>query len=250
MVFEAAVDEWCRAAGFDVLLVPPLYHLAEDDPCWRELDGAAVVLSWLYPRPMDWLLKRHGFELPAISMRDCAEPADVLEAIQSYVEPRPTGTVREMTAEYSERWYPVIDQSRCVNCHHCLQFCLFGVYTLDDEGAVCATNPDSCKPGCPACSRICPKGAIIFPLYERDPAIAGAPGLFMTPDLAARKMFYTRTKKPCPRCGLAETVPGSLDAALCQECGRPLPTTAEDRPDLDEIDALIDDLDRLAKGRG
>ena len=157
--------------------------------------------------------------------------------------------VREMTAEYGERWYPLIDQSRCVNCHHCLQFCLFGVYELDAEGKVCATNPDSCKPGCPACSRICPEGAIIFPLYERDPAIAGAPGLFMTPDLAARKMFYTRTKKPCPRCGLAEIVPGSSDAALCPECGRPLPTTVEDRPDLDEIDTLIDDLDRLAKGR-
>ena len=33
-------------------------------------------------------------------------------------------------------------------------------------------QPDSCRAGCPACSRICPEGAIMFPQHS-DPAIAG-----------------------------------------------------------------------------
>jgi hypothetical protein len=32
---------------------------------------------------------------------------------------------------------------------------------------------DNCKKGCPACSRVCPENAIIFPEYK-SPAIAGA----------------------------------------------------------------------------
>src|SRR5260370_29978985 len=35
-------------------------------------------------------------------------------------------------------------------------------------------NQDNCKRGCPACSRVCPEHAIIFPDYK-TPAIAGAP---------------------------------------------------------------------------
>src|SRR4029077_7187755 len=35
-------------------------------------------------------------------------------------------------------------------------------------------NQDQCKRGCPACSRVCPEHAIMFPDYK-TPAIAGAP---------------------------------------------------------------------------
>jgi ferredoxin len=34
---------------------------------------------------------------------------------------------------------------------------------------------DNCKKGCPACSRVCPENAIIFPQHKQ-PAIAGAEG--------------------------------------------------------------------------
>ena len=111
------------------------------------------------------------------------------------------GKLEQLGEPAGARWYPVLDGSRCVNCQHCLQFCLFGVYELDGEGRVAVCHPDQCKPGCPACSRICPQSAIMFPLYEKDAAIAGAPGEFVTLDAAARKMFYTRTGQPCPECG-------------------------------------------------
>ena len=35
-------------------------------------------------------------------------------------------------------------------------------------------NPKGCKSNCPACGRICPHTAIVFPKYEHGGAIAGA----------------------------------------------------------------------------
>jgi len=75
-------------------------------------------------------------------------------------------------------WFPVIDFDRCVGCNQCANFCLFGVYTTD--GGVRVANPASCKTNCPACARMCPQGAIIFPYYPTGPingrdASAGSP---------------------------------------------------------------------------
>jgi NAD-dependent dihydropyrimidine dehydrogenase PreA subunit len=56
----------------------------------------------------------------------------------------------------------------------CIDFCLFGVYGLDDQERILVEHQDACKKGCPACSRVCPEHAIIFPEYK-TPAIAGAP---------------------------------------------------------------------------
>lgn len=71
------------------------------------------------------------------------------------------------------RWYPVIDFSRCTNCMECIDFCLFGVYGVDGADTILVEQPDNCRKGCPACSRVCPHNAIIFPQHK-TPAIAGA----------------------------------------------------------------------------
>ncbi len=80
----------------------------------------------------------------------------------------------ELLAQAGRRWYPVIDYSRCTNCMECLDFCLFGVYGVDSLDRLIVENQDACKRGCPACSRVCPEHAIMFPDYK-TPAIAGAP---------------------------------------------------------------------------
>jgi Pyruvate/2-oxoacid:ferredoxin oxidoreductase delta subunit len=66
-------------------------------------------------------------------------------------------------------WFPVIDYDRCTNCMQCLSFCLFGVYGVDEAGKIQAQNHDNCKTNCPACSRVCPEAAIMFPKYKSGP---------------------------------------------------------------------------------
>ncbi|HEY1111820.1 MAG TPA: ferredoxin family protein [Opitutaceae bacterium] len=66
-------------------------------------------------------------------------------------------------------WFPVIDYDRCTNCMQCLSFCLFGVYGADRAGHIEVQNQDNCKTNCPACSRVCPEAAIMFPKYKAGP---------------------------------------------------------------------------------
>jgi NAD-dependent dihydropyrimidine dehydrogenase PreA subunit len=85
----------------------------------------------------------------------------------------PKPPTEDLLKQPGRRWYPVIDYSRCTNCMECIDFCLFGVYGVDKQDRILVENQDSCKKGCPACSRVCPEQAIIFPDYK-TPAIAGA----------------------------------------------------------------------------
>lgn len=66
-------------------------------------------------------------------------------------------------------WFPVIDYERCTNCMQCLSFCLFDVYSVDDESQITVQNESNCKTNCPACSRVCPEAAIMFPKYTKGP---------------------------------------------------------------------------------
>ncbi len=70
-------------------------------------------------------------------------------------------------------WFPIIDEARCTGCGQCANFCLFGVYEHTDE-KVKVIYPQGCKNNCPACARICPHTAIIFPKYLQGGAISGS----------------------------------------------------------------------------
>ena len=83
------------------------------------------------------------------------------------------GDVIRIAETGDRRWYPVIDYSRCTNCMECIDFCLFGVYGVDKIETILVEQPDNCRKGCPACSRVCPENAIMFPQHK-TPAIAGA----------------------------------------------------------------------------
>ncbi|NOX99661.1 MAG: ferredoxin family protein [Verrucomicrobia bacterium] len=73
------------------------------------------------------------------------------------------------TAQSWKPWFPVIDFDRCTNCMQCLSFCLFDVYSVDDDQQIEVRNQDNCKTNCPACSRVCPEVAIMFPKYSGGP---------------------------------------------------------------------------------
>ena len=82
-------------------------------------------------------------------------------------------------------WFPVIDTDRCTNCMQCLTFCLFDVYGVAADHTLRVENPANCKVNCPACSRVCPEVAIMFPKYHAGP-IDGSP--VRQQDVAAEKM--------------------------------------------------------------
>ena len=44
---------------------------------------------------------------------------------------------------------------------------------MDQAEQILVEQPDNCRKGCPACSRVCPENAIVFPQHK-TPAIAGA----------------------------------------------------------------------------
>jgi Pyruvate/2-oxoacid:ferredoxin oxidoreductase delta subunit len=271
---QEGVAEQCGVHGLDCLSIPPLYQIAETCAFWSELAGYAknpVLACWSNPRPAAWLLRRHEIvieESKIVDLHGFSDAASAFAAIIDIVKDKPAEKTKskpakkppsrkrkELPAETGERWYPILDGSRCVNCGHCLQFCLFGVYELDAEEKVEVRNPDLCKTGCPACARICPQSAIMFPLYENDDAIAGAPNRFVAIDAAARRMFYTRTKQACPVCGCKATrkPPASSDKKnTCPECGGPLrekksgekSDLSTERPAFDDLDLLVEQLDR------
>ena len=263
----------------EVALVPHLYDMHADHTgllFLKSVPGDLVVLAWLYPRPIRWILHRQGVlgqegvsllvddqeeeesdeaeenanrgfgigQLPnrritCIDLRVSSSVNDYLQEIDRIVkernvqtvdllnwiqgDPRPdqmqrylngsspaatpstpavngtshssgpaastpkaettdaaaasTAASLPMTIEdpVKRRWYPVIDYSRCTNCLECIDFCLFGVYGVSDSDLILVETQDNCKKGCPACSRVCPENAIMFPGHKSS-AIAGADG--------------------------------------------------------------------------
>jgi Pyruvate/2-oxoacid:ferredoxin oxidoreductase delta subunit len=104
-----------------------------------------------------------------VTMRDIkgCSPQAVLELVESVRSDRQAVKQGEW-----KPWFPVIDYDRCTNCMQCLSFCLF--YGVDEEQKLQVQNQDSCKTNCPACSRVCPEAAIMFPKYKSGP-INGEP---------------------------------------------------------------------------
>lgn len=111
----------------------------------------------------------------AIDTRDVAGLA--ADDVMALVEDHRIGLDQPMNqpgaAGMWKPWFPVIDYDRCTNCMQCLSFCLFDVYGVDDEKQIQVQNNDNCKTNCPACSRVCPEVAIMFPKYSSGP-IQGA----------------------------------------------------------------------------
>ena len=91
--------------------------------------------------------------------------AALVEAIRAECEAREPGNWKP--------WFPVIDFDRCTNCMQCLSFCLFDVYGVSKGGQIQVQNHDNCKTDCPACSRVCPEVAILFPKYRHGPIHGG-----------------------------------------------------------------------------
>jgi NAD-dependent dihydropyrimidine dehydrogenase PreA subunit len=148
----------------------------------------------------------------------------------------------------ARRWYPVIDYSRCTNCMECIDFCLFGVYGVDRVETILVEQPDNCRKGCPACSRVCPENAIIFPQHK-TPEIAGSPLVAGSLKIDLSKLFGAPdTGESAEQIALRERDEQLLAAgrsAVGTSVG--LPKRQEQKPAAakDELDSLLDALDNF-----
>ncbi len=167
-------------AGAEVEAVADLCGLAADrDPrlqVWAQNPSLTIVAC--YPRTIRWLFHAAGVSLAVdrtrfFNMRtqSVQEILDGLSIGDDQSGP-PASNHQSSTANSKSDWvpwFPVIDYDRCVNCRQCMNFCLFGTYGLSDEGRVQVVKPSGCKTNCPACARMCPRQAIIFPKYADSP---------------------------------------------------------------------------------
>jgi NAD-dependent dihydropyrimidine dehydrogenase PreA subunit len=173
---KRAVRGALSASGARVRDVPDLCGLAaKRDPLLKTLAaGEPLKIVACYPRAVQWLFAAAGTPLDdsrteVLNMRTQgaeeildALPVDAGGGAASY---RPPTT----SAEGWLPWFPVIDYDRCIGCKQCMNFCLFGVYGVTPDGKVTVSTPAACKTHCPACARICPEAAIIFPKYATAP---------------------------------------------------------------------------------
>lgn len=121
-----------------------------------------------HPRAIRWMMHAAGVQdvesrLQVLDMRAMTREA-ILDRLPK------AGSKAALPVSASEPagdpwlpWFPVIDHQRCIQCRQCVSFCLFGVYELSPEGKAHVANPRNCKNNCPACARICPEAAIMFP---------------------------------------------------------------------------------------
>jgi NAD-dependent dihydropyrimidine dehydrogenase PreA subunit len=156
-------------------------------------------------------------------------------------------TPEQLLAPANRRWYPVIDYSRCTNCLECLDFCLFGVYGVDKLDRITVENQDSCKKGCPACSRVCPEQAIMFPDYKTA-AIAGAPvGAIGGLKIDLTRLFGGDAKDALAQAVLERDVELVNDGRQAVGMTVGIPKRQADKPQgpKDDLDNLMDQLDAL-----
>ena len=150
-----AIDLRCSTKADD--FIREVRRIAEENTV-----QTVELMSWIGGSPKPEQLQRY------------LQPERMLEARRAFDSGNATLEDKALLPEDTgRRWYPVIDYSRCTNCMECIDFCLFGVYGLDRVDTILVEQPDNCRKGCPACSRVCPENAIIFPQHK-TPAIAGS----------------------------------------------------------------------------
>lgn len=156
----AAFDHDSRYAAVNALLEKGYTVTRATNPA-SESAGALCVLGRFGGTPPPFLETD-----PAQSFRDVTGFATdqvvlAVESLRTEAGASPQGAWKP--------WFPVIDYDRCTNCMQCLSFCLFGVYGVDGGKRIQVQNNDQCKTNCPACSRVCPEAAIMFPKYKAGP---------------------------------------------------------------------------------
>ncbi len=139
---------------------------------WVAAESVKIIAC--YPRAVKWLFRAAGADLDPqrteiFNMRTMPAEEIISSVVPAQSKIEAGGDIEPGGKGDWVPWFPVIDYERCKNCKQCMNFCLFGVYDVDEEGQVRVVKPDGCKTNCPACARVCPQAAIIFPKYGSSP---------------------------------------------------------------------------------
>jgi NAD-dependent dihydropyrimidine dehydrogenase PreA subunit len=143
------------------------------------LSADEVLIIACYPRAVRLLIDNCGLDhqrlkISFLNFRELNNKQIYTAIIAFFARETGTGDYTHLKGPADwHSWFPMIDYSRCNTCGQCADFCLFGVYEKRNNKVV-VVHPKGCKNNCPACGRICPQTAIVFPKYENDGAIAGA----------------------------------------------------------------------------
>jgi len=176
------ISEYLKQQEISVLKISDLCGACatqKDETRHLLMSGDEIMMIACYPRAVKLLLNETGIETESrqftfLNFRE-TDNETIFNQIQSFKNGDTSQfTTSEIVCNQEWlSWFPVIDYTRCTSCGQCADFCLFSVYEKRD-GKVVVVNPKGCKSNCPACARICPHTAIVFPKYEHGGAIAGA----------------------------------------------------------------------------
>jgi len=183
---RAAVLRKLCDAGLPFDAVPDLCALsARRDPLLQEFAASgSVVVAACHPRAVSGLFAAAAASLSPgttkfLDLRS-ESPQSICTALCEISKGRKCSPPRDFQTLFDQlesapalpdawnAWAPVIDYDFCTGCMQCLSFCLFGVYGVNTDSRIEARNPEQCKTNCPACARVCPEAAIIFPKHGAD----------------------------------------------------------------------------------
>jgi NAD-dependent dihydropyrimidine dehydrogenase PreA subunit len=182
-----------KNAGLTVSVIPDLCKTAITDAGQMATFASTTVVA-CYPRAVRSIFD--GLGLKPKQVFDIRNHSSEHILGEMGISPvfSPEHSIPELTPEEGqEAWHPVIDKERCTECGKCHDFCLFGVYTFK-ESAVKVTQPQNCKNNCPACARVCPSRAIIFPKYEKSPINGGLDDEENLDDIDTKELYNIALK--------------------------------------------------------
>jgi NAD-dependent dihydropyrimidine dehydrogenase PreA subunit len=188
-ISAVAPDLLTDLAGWERVLVLACHPRAVQSLLQRIPDLTAQTLAqWSFVDLRSLSETELMNQWPSLLANLSPTPAPVSLEVVAQPEPGASGVAHPW-----DPWFPTLDPVRCKKCGQCVNFCLFGVYAGETGQIPKVVQPWNCKNRCPACARLCPSAAIIFPRHPTGPINGDVNFSDHHPDEALRDIQATRS---------------------------------------------------------